>query len=351
MGGYAGTAPHGIDAAGIAAAAPGSRTGSRRAAWAVRAGTCPFCSRSSRAADRSLSGMDDAFAAGDRFLLNQARLLERRLFATCFLGQPAARVVDALRGYQNDDGGFGHALEPDKRCPASLPVDVETAFQALATAGTVDRDMVIRAGDFLARAAEEAGAGRRRAAGLPGHRVLPARRALDRVDLPAWPQPDGRPGRAAVPARRRPSLAIRRRRLLLAAAGVGRPARRCARAQGGARLPRARPGPGPGRAARGCAHVRTWPASPCSTSTRTRPATACRRSTSRRRPPPGGARCSPTPRSTPTSTGCRRTSRPTAAGRSPGSRPARPQYAEWRGIVTLGALRTLTSYGRLTATT
>jgi hypothetical protein len=103
--------------------------------------------------------MDDAFAAADRFLLNQARLLERRLFATCFLGQPAARVADALRGYQNDDGGFGHALEPDKRCPASLPIDVETAFHALATAGTAGHDMVIGACDFLARTAEEAGAG------------------------------------------------------------------------------------------------------------------------------------------------------------------------------------------------
>ena len=92
-------------------------------------------------------------------MLNQARLLERRLFAACFLGQPAARVVDALRGYQNDDGGFGHALEPDKRCPASLPIDVETAFQALAAAGTVDYDMVTRACDFLARVATEAGAG------------------------------------------------------------------------------------------------------------------------------------------------------------------------------------------------
>jgi hypothetical protein len=103
--------------------------------------------------------MDDAFAAADRFLLNQARLLERRLFATCFLGQPAARAVDALRGYQNDDGGFGQALEPDTRCPASLPIYVETAFAALATAGTVDRDMVIRACDFLARTAEQADAG------------------------------------------------------------------------------------------------------------------------------------------------------------------------------------------------
>ncbi|HEY5360389.1 MAG TPA: hypothetical protein VIJ82_22330 [Streptosporangiaceae bacterium] len=103
--------------------------------------------------------MDDTFLAGDRFLLSQARLLERRLFATCFLGSPAARVVDALRGYQNDDGGFGHGLEPDKRCPASLPVDVEAAFQALAAAGTADHGMAARACDFLAAAAAEAGSG------------------------------------------------------------------------------------------------------------------------------------------------------------------------------------------------
>jgi hypothetical protein len=103
--------------------------------------------------------MDDAFAAGDRFLLSEARLLERRLFATCFLGAPASGVIDALRGYQNPDGGFGQALEPDTRCPASLPIYVETAFQALATVATVDRSMVLRACDFLTRSAAEADAG------------------------------------------------------------------------------------------------------------------------------------------------------------------------------------------------
>jgi hypothetical protein len=114
---------------------------------------------------RSLPVMTDAFAAADRFLLGYARLLERRLFAACFLGQPAASVVDALRGYQNADGGFGHALEPDKRCPAGLPIDVEVAFQALATAGaecssgSMARDMVLRACDFLARTAEQVDAG------------------------------------------------------------------------------------------------------------------------------------------------------------------------------------------------
>ena len=76
-----------------------------------------------------------------------------------FCAAPASGVVDALRGYQNADGGFGQALEPDTRCPASLPVYVETALQALATAATVDRAMVLRACDFLARTANEAGTG------------------------------------------------------------------------------------------------------------------------------------------------------------------------------------------------
>lgn len=102
--------------------------------------------------------MDDRWEAASRFLLSEARLLERRLFDTCFLGAPAAGIIDALRGYQNDDGGFGHALEPDKRCPASLPIDVETAFKALVAAGTLDRTLVRRACDFLGRTAAEAGA-------------------------------------------------------------------------------------------------------------------------------------------------------------------------------------------------
>jgi hypothetical protein len=118
--------------------------------------------------------MDNAFAAADRFMLSQARLLERRLFATVFLGQPAARVIDALRGYQNDDGGFGQAMEPDTRCPVSLPIYVEVAFQALAAAagaghgpasdgaaefGAAYASMAERACDFLARTAKDAAAG------------------------------------------------------------------------------------------------------------------------------------------------------------------------------------------------
>jgi hypothetical protein len=101
--------------------------------------------------------MEDMFAAADRFLLTHARLLERRLFATYFLGQSPGKVVDALRAYQNEDGGFGHALEPDTRCPASLPIYVEMALQALAGVGATDERMVKLSCDFLAGAAERAG--------------------------------------------------------------------------------------------------------------------------------------------------------------------------------------------------
>ncbi|CAN5341754.1 hypothetical protein BH20ACT9_BH20ACT9_15820 [soil metagenome] len=92
------------------------------------------------------------------FIIGEGRLLERRLFATLFEGAPVAGVVDALRGYQNHDGGFGHGLEPDKRCPASLPIDVEVAFQTLVAVGTVDAPMVQRACDFLGSVADPAGA-------------------------------------------------------------------------------------------------------------------------------------------------------------------------------------------------
>jgi hypothetical protein len=103
--------------------------------------------------------MADPFAAGESFVLAQARLLERRLFATCLRGAAASGVEDALRGYRNYDGGFGHGLEPDKRCPASLPIDVEIALQTCAIAGIDDPTLLGPACDYLGRVAADADAG------------------------------------------------------------------------------------------------------------------------------------------------------------------------------------------------
>ena len=96
---------------------------------------------------------ESAYTAGREFIRREGRLLERRLLAACFEGAAAAGVVDALRGYRNDDGGFGHGLEPDKRCPDSLPIDVEVALQALVTAGATDRPLVHGACEYLAKVA------------------------------------------------------------------------------------------------------------------------------------------------------------------------------------------------------
>jgi hypothetical protein len=65
------------------------------------------------------------------FIWRNARLIDRQRFASLFREASAAPVVTALRAYQNADGGFGNALEPDKRSPDSQPVDVETALRVL----------------------------------------------------------------------------------------------------------------------------------------------------------------------------------------------------------------------------
>jgi hypothetical protein len=83
------------------------------------------------------------------FLYAEGRLLERRMFATLFEEAGPAGVLDALRGYRNPDGGFGHGLEPDKRVPDSQPLDVEVAFQAMDAVDRVDPDLVGPACDFL----------------------------------------------------------------------------------------------------------------------------------------------------------------------------------------------------------
>lgn len=100
----------------------------------------------------------DIFSAGRDFVRREARLVENRLFAAEFEGADPAGVVDALRGYQNADGGFGHGLEPDKRCPDSLALDVQVAFETLLTAGARDDQMIGRAVDWLQSIATPDGA-------------------------------------------------------------------------------------------------------------------------------------------------------------------------------------------------
>src|SRR5215469_9696007 len=83
------------------------------------------------------------------FMWRAARLLERHRFAFLFLDGEQQKVLEALRPYQNADGGFGNGLEPDVRAPVSQPVPTWTALCILDEAEAFDDPMVTRACEYL----------------------------------------------------------------------------------------------------------------------------------------------------------------------------------------------------------
>ena len=66
------------------------------------------------------------------FIWHNARTLEQRWFEHAFDGGNADAVVRAVLAYRNDDGGYGHGLEPDHRGPTSQPLHALRALQMFA---------------------------------------------------------------------------------------------------------------------------------------------------------------------------------------------------------------------------
>ncbi|MEV0677985.1 hypothetical protein AB0I60_15865 [Actinosynnema sp. NPDC050436] len=93
--------------------------------------------------------------AARSFVHHHARVLEQRRFAFLFDGGPAEPVVTALAAYRNDDGGFGHALEPDGRGPSSQPLHTYTAVRLAHEVG--DDRFAADAADFLGSVANADG--------------------------------------------------------------------------------------------------------------------------------------------------------------------------------------------------
>jgi hypothetical protein len=82
------------------------------------------------------------------FILGNARLLERHLFEFLFQNGKRDQVLAALLAYQNEDGGFGNALEPDKRTASSQPIDQEFGLHVLDDV-SFDGAVALRVCDFL----------------------------------------------------------------------------------------------------------------------------------------------------------------------------------------------------------
>jgi hypothetical protein len=84
----------------------------------------------------------DCFQRARPFIYRNARLLDRRRYEYFFEGGSKEAVIEALRAYQNADGGFGNALEPDIRCPFSQPVPTEMALAIMDQIGLFDEQIL-----------------------------------------------------------------------------------------------------------------------------------------------------------------------------------------------------------------
>ncbi|MDN7240711.1 hypothetical protein QWY14_02870 [Planococcus sp. N028] len=78
------------------------------------------------------------------FLKTKARKLERGLFEFEFENGDSQVVLNALKTYQNDDGGFGNGLEPDFRCRDSSALATSIALQLLIRIGATEKEETVR---------------------------------------------------------------------------------------------------------------------------------------------------------------------------------------------------------------
>jgi hypothetical protein len=72
-----------------------------------------------------------AFEKAKNYLYTNGRPLDQRRFEYHFDGGSQAAVLEAITAFQNDDGGFGRAIEPDLRTEASSVIGTSTAFGIL----------------------------------------------------------------------------------------------------------------------------------------------------------------------------------------------------------------------------
>jgi hypothetical protein len=93
--------------------------------------------------------MTDRLIAARSFMAGHARLLDRRRFELLFDGGDAEPVLEALRGYRNPDGGYGHGLEPDLRAPESQPAAAFHSFEVLADLAPVTAPEAAELCDWL----------------------------------------------------------------------------------------------------------------------------------------------------------------------------------------------------------
>lgn len=90
------------------------------------------------------------FVRAKEFVMTHTRPLEQHIFAHYFEDDSADAVLGALATFQNPDGGFGNALEPDLRLPDSSVLATTVGLQVLREFGAAQNHPLVRgAMDYL----------------------------------------------------------------------------------------------------------------------------------------------------------------------------------------------------------
>jgi len=78
--------------------------------------------------------------AAKKFILENARPLELAIYKYFFENESNQTVIDELSKFQNADGGFGNALEPDFFNPNSSPIATNDAIITLFRVNALNKD-------------------------------------------------------------------------------------------------------------------------------------------------------------------------------------------------------------------
>ena len=76
--------------------------------------------------------------AAKQFILQNARPIDLAVYQYFFENGSNQAVMEELSKYQNEDGGFGHGLEPDYWNPNSSPIATNDAIITLFRVGALD---------------------------------------------------------------------------------------------------------------------------------------------------------------------------------------------------------------------
>ncbi|OCA83097.1 hypothetical protein A8F94_18360 [Bacillus sp. FJAT-27225] len=79
----------------------------------------------------------------EAYIATHGRGVERARFDFLFQNGSKEKVIEELKKYQNEDGGFGHGIEPDFWLPASSAIGTWTAGQILLEIGAGQEEPMV----------------------------------------------------------------------------------------------------------------------------------------------------------------------------------------------------------------